>query len=199
MKTVTIPTFNRRMKINLGQFGMVRWGNRDSWSFDAQPQFTEWFNCRDSFHYAWDHGKSKAFFYAWDYEVIRDLIGKVEGKLNLNFHSKIRPCDWQRVTWIKPCGFWRRQPMRMSLFSILMRVAQHYKGDIDEALDGDPYAQTTKAAIHYFMDGHCRYVGKLTGWYQQFDTRLLKHNKQTLEQLLKRSTQLREIKLAFFG
>lgn len=193
----TIPTFNKRLRIKSGQFGLVRYGNKAEWTYEQKPLFTEWYNCRDSFHYHWDKSFHKEFYYARPIEPIRNVIRQIEKRLNLVFKTSIQPTNWGNVTWIKPSRFWRNQAIRMSLFTILMRVVSHYQGNLDEAMDCDPYAKNTKEAIDYFLDGNCWYVGKENGWYQQFDSRLLKYYNKTHQQLLRPSCFLREIKLSF--
>jgi hypothetical protein len=196
-----IPEFDKVQNpiIKMGQFGMIRYGSRYFYRDWPRAIFMEWYNCRDSFHYNFDQSWYKQFFYACPYETVRDVIGEVENELGLTFKSKIRKCDVKDVVWIKPARFWRAQPIRLSLFTILLRAAQHYEGDLDKMIMADGQASNTKEAIDYFLSRHCYYTGSEKGWYQQFDTRYLLHKKKKLDSLLSTTSLFRELKLTLFG
>ena len=199
-----IPLCNKKKskQIQIGQFGMARYGRLNTleeWPKPKQPIFMEWYNCRDSFHYNFDHSDHKQFFYACSYESVKAVIDHVERTLKLTFRTQICHSNVKGVVWIKPARFWCVQQMRLSLFTILLRVALHYKDDFDAAVLLEPQGTNTKEAIDYFLSGKCYYVGMEEGWYQQFDCRLLSHYGKNLTDLLKSSNFLKETKLAFLS
>ena len=85
----------------------------------------------------------------------------------------------------------------MSLFTIILRAAINYNGDLDEAIISEPYGETTKKAIDYFISGNCYYVGHENGWGQQFDAEFLNYYKISLDSFLSPTSLTKEIKLTF--
>jgi len=156
-----------------GLFGLVRY-NRN-WS-GWRAAYVEWYSCLDSFQYAWGRNKKHCwegggFFYCDPKRNVRPFISQVERALRLRRKTKIYNANVRDVCGILPAPFWQKYEMRMSLFAVLVRAAEHYDPKVGwvECLLKHPCAQETKEAIDYFFDGHTICRDCHFGWCYAFN------------------------------
>lgn len=159
----------------------------------------KWYSCREEFNNAaWEGSRSTlhegGFLFYHNAKVTADIaefIDRFESLMEQGRHkpmilSKIQKVNTHnvikvnedRMTWCEPGPFWFKQPMRFSLFSMLLRCANNGyvaggEGDFWAALFcGYDLARGCKASIARFLDGYTWYKGKndgrTNGWYNTF-------------------------------
>lgn len=160
----------------IGNFGLP-------WSVFSRN--IHWIHCREIFHREYDFLPFlKGFYFItggkdWGYEArnqkkenVIKFIEQAEKHLGVHFRTQFFDTDNEKVLWVKPGFFWRRQWMRMSLFTILLRASMSYdaKEDWRACLMRQTYARSTRPAIERFFDGYTFYTGYRRGWYRAFES-----------------------------
>jgi hypothetical protein len=130
-----------------------------------------WGYCREGFH----QNSNIDYFLMWHAAKkgpdIEAFIHAVERRLKHSHMSEIGPTNFNRVCWVKPAEFWKRNAMRRSFFTILLRCAMHYdlsKDNFDKALFSLDYTTSSRQATKRFLEGYTWYKGSSTGWCNQF-------------------------------
>jgi hypothetical protein len=159
-----------------GQFGL-RKTKYNSKTFDSDYYFI-WYACRESFQNDWygtlDTNFEKIFFYVCDKVNTASFIKKAEDTLGLWIRTKFYHTTDPNICVVTPAPFWRNNSLRMSLFTILLRASLDYGAGQNwlECLFENNYAQSTRRAIMYFLDGHTVPLKKsdnfVDGWRNQF-------------------------------
>lgn len=159
-----------------GQFGLrkSRWNPK---TFNSDYYFI-WYACRESFQNDWYDtihlNYDKQFYFVCDKINTASFIKHAEDKLGLWFRTKFYYTTDPNICVIKPAIFWRNDSLRMSLFTILLRASLDYSVGQKwlECLFENNYAQSTKRAILYFLDGYTVPLKKsdnfVDGWRNQF-------------------------------
>ncbi len=185
MGVVQIP--KGQYTIYEGNFGLVRWGREKQYE-PARPFFVEWYGCRDSFHYHFNHWRNdeKRFFYAFNRQRLQQFFDEVESSLNMVWRTQFYDTNIRGVCCIKPAKLWRNDKMLMSLFTILLRAGHRYHGGNNwlTCVYEHPYVHNTHTAVERFFAGKTVYTGCLSGWCQQFDTQIMKEENFKLDKLL---------------
>jgi hypothetical protein len=132
----------------------------------------QWYECREIWHY--ELKDLPLFFYSHisgKTRAVAAFITKVENILDVRPRSHIGPTQRKTICWVEPSSWWTRLAMRRSLFTILLRVAQHYHTEEDnfrDALYSHHYTKNTRYAVERFLNGYTHYTGRKRGWYNQF-------------------------------
>lgn len=163
----------------------------DSGGFAAYKSFNKdnyrvinWHYCRDVFNsYLYN---LDIFFYSHETSNgynISCFMQKIENKLNV--FSDYGPTQKKTIMWIRPSRWWTINPVKRSLFTLLIRCGENYiveENNFKEALFSDPYSKGTKYAISRFLSGYTKYKGNKKGWFDQFNE--TKYNKKYIDSLL---------------
>lgn len=133
-----------------------------------------WFYvCREEFHRAFTvrcpdilfvHGAGRT-------RNVTTFIDQVELRLKLKHRTEGGPTQNARVSWFTVAPFWMAQPMRRSLFTILLRAGRSYTmkvRDFEDALYSDGYLRDTQEAVERFLAGYTYYTGRTAGWHRAF-------------------------------
>jgi len=152
-----------------GQFGLIRYQRSKYGHYESG--YIEWFNCRDSFHTQWLRRNNETLLYVCNKNNVKKFIDLAEKTLRLWNKTTIHNTENKNIAYIYPAPFWKDCPLRMSLFTILLRAGQKYTDEMEwrETLFEYPYAYETKEAIAYFFAGHT--VSKVKhqeGWHKTF-------------------------------
>jgi hypothetical protein len=105
---------------------------------------------------------------------ICEFFWEFERRLGHSKLSDMGPTNSQRLTWIKPSDFWKRNAMRKSLVTILLRMGQEYNHEtknFEQALFSNEYytyTTATRTAVNRFLQGYTWYSGSNTAWVNQF-------------------------------
>lgn len=132
----------------------------------------QWYNCREIWHY--ELKDVPLFFFSHltgKTRAVAAFMQKVEDILDVTPRSHYGPTQRKTICWVEPSSWWTRLAMRRSLFTILLRVGQHYKTEEDnfeQALFSHHYTKNTRYAVERFMAGNTYYTGRKRGWYNQF-------------------------------
>lgn len=143
----------------------------------------DWMHCREQFtKYLTD--RDKGFFFSHEPnngKCVADFILRTEdilirAALNNLEKSKFFVTNLNFVLWIEPSNFWRKCPMKISLFTMLLRCGLNYKGNYEEALYSTEHSKRTKKAIQRFLYGFTEssfdksaFVGIGKGWVNCFN------------------------------
>lgn len=131
-----------------------------------------WYHCREIWHNQMYN--AKLFFYAHPVSRNKSLnafFEKIETILNVQEKSIFGPTQKKHIMYVKPSKWWLKYTMRRSLFTILLRSSSSYDISLDnfeDALYSNFYAERTRKAIQYFLQGNTVYKGKRRGWHRQF-------------------------------
>lgn len=136
-------------------------------SFSSQPLV--WTSCRETFatRFSMDHPSFYLSTESGKTEAVAAFISKTEDILNFDSKSLDRSLfaktNRSYVMWVRPSDWWLSCEMRRSLFTILLRVGQHYdfiKGDYEQTLYDDPqgFIQQTKLAVMRFLFGFTKFI-----------------------------------------
>ena len=114
------------------------------------------------------------------------FINAIEQRMGHAILTQGGPTNLKNASWFAPADFWRRNAMRRSLFTILLRNGREYQPrnkNVEEALYSQYYTSSTRPAIERFLNGFTWYSGSSSGWYQQFSGAANQQN-PNLERLL---------------
>jgi hypothetical protein len=132
----------------------------------------QWFGCREIWHY--ELKNLPLFFFSHSTGKTRSIdsfMRKIEDGLEVRPISHFGPTQRKTISWIEPSPWWTRLAMRRSLFTILLRVSDHYhpeEDNFDQALYSHKYTRETQYAVERFLSGCTHYKGRKRGWYNQF-------------------------------
>lgn len=152
------------------------------WTDSAKA--VKWFSCREEFASSFFKHDQKTLFFnsGKSIETIAEFIQRFEELVEAGRKNPINRTSFQRVesqpnvVYVNPGPFWLRQPMRTSLFTILLRCASYgyeQNGDFFASLFLNyDLARECKNSILRFLDGYTWYVGDengtVNGWYSVF-------------------------------
>lgn len=92
---------------------------------------------------------------------VAQFIWKTESILNVD-KSKFSLTNYDTVLWVEPSYFWKKCPLKRSLYTIFLRSGNDYfeeKDNYEEALFRHEYVAVTKKAVMRFLFGYTKYVG----------------------------------------
>lgn len=136
----------------------------------------KWYHCREMFHNDasfkfWQRG----FYFSLPKDSrapIAEFFNTIEEQLYIRPEKRTHfyKTNIPTIIYIWPAGFWFRQWMRFSLFSILCRAGMNYNPvtGMEVALRSYGYSKTTYRAIKMFLAGRTRYTGFQVGWMNAF-------------------------------
>lgn len=180
-------------------------------AFVSNP--AQFYHCRDGFQGQWlgnktrrrillalgtndattgkTRGKSVAYF-----------INRIEEALHLEEKCLFNETTFKGILRIKVAPFWVEEPLRMSLFTALLRAGVEYNvetDNFDACIKKSVYLHNTVKAFEKFMQGFVSYSGDLqgstSGWYQTFVSNkniklLVKPKKKTEKKVEEKSTEM---------
>lgn len=143
-----------------------------------------WYKCREEFSKYYTSDSYHGFFFsikdqesAQQSANVANFITKTEALLDLsvpiNEYSKFSLTNRPFAVWIEPGSFWKT-PMKISLFTILLRCGVNYceeRDNYEDALKSDPYGRETFQAILRFLFGNTEITVELknsSGWRDYF-------------------------------
>ena len=133
---------------------------------------SSWETCREEFPdksipihtFMFCHHSDKSY-------AVACFIDKVESKVKAKPRTVIGPTQYRKVSYVRLSGWWRKDKMRLSLLTLLLRAGQSYDpevGNFEQALCAMRYTRQTLPAIWRFLKGYTQYTGKSDGWNDQF-------------------------------
>jgi hypothetical protein len=127
------------------------------------------------------HGDANRYYSG---ESVFAFISKVEEIIKLNQRTRSGPTQRNYISWFEVSPFWVSEPMRRSLFTVLLRggLCYNIRGLADGAQSGDryftyairqqKYLRDTEVALKRFLAGYTHFTGRVTrGWYDTFGYR----------------------------
>ena len=118
------------------------------------------FYCREGFH---NQYRGRQMLFRGNIRKARLLIGRVEQQVGVKRgQARFYPSDRQGWMGVTP-GWWRADPMRFSLFTLLLRSSRDYT-TIEGALRGK-HLRPTAQAVRSFLSGKTSYLGTVSGTY----------------------------------
>jgi len=123
-------------------------------------------------------------------KAVAAFIHKIETqKLTITEITFFKHTDQQDVLWLKPSPFWLENPIKRSLFSLLLRCGIYYnttnKDAFEVAINSQDYSRITKPAIDRFLSGYTIYSGvmpttHIDGWHFRFITQKIENLRKLL-------------------
>jgi len=144
------------MNIKVGSFARL----------SKKSVISNWVYCRESFHNDSTSMNQLLFCHSKDKgKNIACFINELEDRLKHKNKTVCGPTKFNKVMWINPSSFWKKQTLRRSLFTALLRAGQKYNpaiNNFETALFSHEYIRQTRNAVEWFLKGNT--------WYSKNDS-----------------------------
>lgn len=141
----------------------------------AIPRVKRWLSCREQFHtQLLRPRKDKSFLFTVGDQFsgktrVVKFIRVIENRLCLAERTVFTDTNMDHALLVSPSKWWFEQPMRINLFTVLLRCGLNYSGNVDNAILSYEYGRQTIRAIKWFLGGNTHYNGnKSNQWHDTF-------------------------------
>jgi hypothetical protein len=147
------------------------------------------YSCREGFHRNNRILSSLLFSHSLgEGQKIAHFIRKTEKKLGLKKFTQCGPTNVPSISWFKINPFWNKNPLRKTLFTILLRCGRRFSpqhNNFKTALDSNSYILETRPAVDYFFKGNTIPTRKCQrswrGWFRSFHNKTMADVKKLMK------------------